>query len=172
MAIEEWPRISDTTLSGTPRVSSTLAAECRSVCSPACGGPALLRGGPERPEGVAGVAGLTQLGGEDEAGLFHPRRRRGVVPPAWADSMMKQSRSAGLEMGTNRLDAAVLGSVTTSSPSIPGQGAANPQRAAGQVDVRPLQGECLAAAETGVHEEREQRCVPAALGSAPPPGAL
>jgi len=31
MAMEEWPRISDTTLSGTPEVIMTLAAECRRV---------------------------------------------------------------------------------------------------------------------------------------------
>lgn len=39
--MEEWPSNLETTFSGTPRVSMTLAAECRSVYSPAAGGPAL-----------------------------------------------------------------------------------------------------------------------------------
>ena len=41
IAIDECPRISETTSSGTPWLSITLAAECRSVCSPASGRPAV-----------------------------------------------------------------------------------------------------------------------------------
>ncbi len=62
--MEEWLRISETTLSGTPRLSITLAAEWRSVCSPACGKPALVGGGPERAERVPRIAGFAELGGE------------------------------------------------------------------------------------------------------------
>jgi hypothetical protein len=47
-----------------------------------------------------------------------------------------------------------------------------PQQPLGQVDVGPLQGECLAAAQAGVHEQREQRCVPAAFGRAKQLGDL
>src|SRR3954471_21275753 len=42
MAIELCPGISETTLSGTPPVFITLAAEWRRVCSPACGRPAFV----------------------------------------------------------------------------------------------------------------------------------
>ena len=66
MAIEEWPWISETTLSGTPRVSITLAAEWRSL-----GG-----GDPERPKGVPRITGVAKLGGEHEPGL--PPGRAGL----------------------------------------------------------------------------------------------
>src|SRR5687768_18516400 len=78
MAIDEWPRMSETTLSGTPRVSITLAAEWRRVWSPACGQAGLRGRGSQRSEGVAWIAGLAELGGEDEAGL--PPRRAGKPP--------------------------------------------------------------------------------------------
>ena len=42
IAMDEWPRISETTLSGTPVLSITLAAVWRTVCRPAPGRPALV----------------------------------------------------------------------------------------------------------------------------------
>src|SRR3954470_1139004 len=56
MAMEECPRISETTLSGTPLVNMTLAAECRRVCNPAPGIPTRAAASPSGVEAEASSA--------------------------------------------------------------------------------------------------------------------
>jgi hypothetical protein len=117
MATDECPRISDTTFSGTPWVSMTLAAECRSVCSPVSGRPArtaatfsarkAFRGSQGSPNSVVNTKAVSCQA--------VPARDRSS---AWVARTLRSSRSAGWEIGTKRLDFAVLGSVTTGCPSI------------------------------------------------------
>src|SRR3954454_12138513 len=98
MAMEECPRISETTFSGTPLASMTLAAECRRVCNPALGMPAravaalnarrALRGSQGSPFSVVNTYPVSCHA--------EPACSRSVI---WMRSMWCSSRSAGSDSG-------------------------------------------------------------------------
>src|SRR5215210_3075606 len=60
-------------------MSVTLAAECRRVCNPTAGSPALVAAAFSA-ECVPRIAGLTELGNEHEAGLVPARAGPRTLP--------------------------------------------------------------------------------------------